>query len=72
MEELERMQDMQVHTDLALEARESVTEGQEGIPGVSIEEEFHKDSGVRVTRVEVLSVGEHVGKGEAAAMYKEL
>lgn len=28
--------------------------------------------GERVTRVEVLSVGEHVGKGEAAAMYKEL
>ena len=27
--------------------------------------------GERVTRVEVLSVGEHVGKGEAAAMYKE-
>ena len=28
--------------------------------------------GERVGRVEVLSVGEHVGKGEAAAMYKEL
>lgn len=28
--------------------------------------------GERVTRVEVLAVSEHVGKNEAAAMYKEL
>lgn len=28
--------------------------------------------GARMTRVEVLSVTEHVGKGEAAAMYREL
>ena len=40
----------QVHTDLALEARESVTEGKTGIPGVSVAEEVHRESGVRVTR----------------------
>ena len=45
----------QVHTDLALEARESVTEGKTGIPGVSVAEEVHRESGVRVTRVEVLN-----------------
>jgi len=28
--------------------------------------------GARVTRAQVLSVAEHVGKGEALAMYKEL
>ncbi|MCL2563295.1 MAG: RNA-binding S4 domain-containing protein [Oscillospiraceae bacterium] len=28
--------------------------------------------GQRTTRVEVLSVAEHVGKGEAAAMYREV
>ena len=51
----------QVHTDLALEARESVTEGQEGIPGVRIEEAFHEVSGVKVTKVEVIDE-----RGEAA------
>lgn len=45
----------QVHTDLALEARESVREGKTGIPGVSVAEEVHRESGVRVTRVEVLN-----------------
>ena len=69
MEELERMQDMQVHTDLALEARESVTEGREGIPGVSIEEEFHKDSGVRVTRVEVLDERGEQAIGKPRGVY---
>ncbi len=51
----------QVHTDLALEARESVTEGQEGIPGVLIDEAFHETSGVKVTKVEVVDE-----RGEAA------
>lgn len=55
-EVLEREADekMQVHTDLALEARESCGEGQEGIPGVKIEESVHEPSGVKVTWVEVL------------------
>lgn len=47
-------EEMQVHTDLALEARESCQEGQEGIPGVHIEESVHERSGVKVTWVEVL------------------
>ena len=47
-------EEMQVHTDLALEARESCKEGQEGIPGVKIEESVHSPSGVKVTWVEVL------------------
>ncbi|MCI8465056.1 MAG: GPR endopeptidase [Lachnospiraceae bacterium] len=45
---------MQVHTDLALEARESCSEGQEGIAGVHIDESVHGPSGVKVTWVEVL------------------
>ena len=46
--------EMQVHTDLALEARESCSEGQESIPGVNIEESVHGPSGVKVTWVEIL------------------
>ncbi len=58
---LERAADeeMQVHTDLALEARESCKE--EGIPGVKIEESVHGASQVKVTWVEVLDE-----QGEAA------
>ncbi len=47
-------EEMQVHTDLALEARESCGEGEEGIPGVNIRESVHGDLGVKVTWVEVL------------------
>ncbi len=54
-------QEMQVHTDLALEARESCSEGQEGIPGVNIEESVYGPCGVKVTWVEVLD-----GQGEQA------
>ncbi len=56
--------EMQVHTDLALEARESCGEGQEGISGVKIEESVHAASGVKVTWVEVLDTQgeEAIGK----------
>ena len=46
-------EELQVHTDLALEARESVLGEAEGIPGIRIEEAFHQKSGVKVTKVEI-------------------
>jgi len=39
---------------------------------VSVGDVIEISLGARVTRVEVLTVAEHVGKGEAAAMYREL
>ena len=40
-----------VRTDLALEARESIEEADGEIRGITVEEEFHTDTEVRVTRV---------------------
>ena len=73
-------EEMQVHTDLALEARESCGEGQEA--GVRIEESVHEASGVKVTWVEVLdeegqrAIGKPQGsyitlEAEAMAVYDE-
>ena len=59
----------QVHTDLALEARESVTEGEAGIPGVSVAEETHGDSGVHITRVEVLNAAGARAIGKPQGIY---
>ena len=62
-------ENMQVHTDLALEARESVTGGEEGLPGVQIEEVCHKKSGVKVTRVEILDERGEKAIGKPAGIY---
>lgn len=45
------MEQVQVRTDLALEARESVTEQEEHLHGVRVEEEYKEDSEIKITRV---------------------
>lgn len=45
------MASFKVRTDLALEARESVEEGADTLCGVSVEEHYHEESEVRITRV---------------------
>lgn len=59
----------QVHTDLALEARESIEEGKEGIPGVYIEEVRHEQSDVKVTRVEILDKRGEKAIGKPIGIY---
>ena len=49
------MGSFKVRTDLALEARESVEEGAEELRGVIVEEDYHEDSEVRITRVVIES-----------------
>lgn len=49
------MNSFKIRTDLALEARESVEEGAEELRGVSVEESYHEDSEVRVTKVVIES-----------------
>ena len=45
------MEQVQVRTDLALEARESVSEQEEHLHGVRVEEEYKEDSEIKITRV---------------------
>lgn len=46
-----RGQKPMVRTDLALEAKESVSEKEAGIHGVNVEEKFHPKTNIRVTKV---------------------
>ena len=45
------MEQVQVRTDLALEARESISEQEEHLHGVRVEEEYKEDSEIKITRV---------------------
>lgn len=45
------MNSYKVRTDLALEAKEGIEENTEGCRGVSVEEEYHEDSEIRITKV---------------------
>ena len=58
-----------MHTDLALEARESVSDGEKGIPGVRIEERYHEKSGVKVTRVDILDARGEKAIGKPVGIY---
>jgi len=56
----------QVRTDLALEARESITEADTELHGVKVEEEYDKETDIKVTRVEIIT------KNGARAMGKPM
>lgn len=56
----------QIRTDLALEARESITEADTGLRGVKVEEEYDKETDIKVTRVEIIT------KNGARAMGKPM
>ncbi len=56
----------QVRTDLALEARESITEADSALHGVKVEEEYDKEADIKVTRVEIIT------KNGARAMGKPM
>lgn len=56
----------QVRTDLALEARESITEADSTLRGVIMEEEYDEETDIKVTRVEITT------KNGAKAMRKPM
>lgn len=56
----------QARTDLALEARESITEADSTLRGVKMEEEYDEETDIRVTRVEITT------KNGARAMGKPM
>ena len=49
------MSSFMIRTDLALEARESAEEGAEELRGVCVEEDYHEESEVKVTKVVISS-----------------
>ena len=49
------MRSFKIRTDLALEARESVEEGAKELSGVTVDESYHEDSEVRITKVVITS-----------------
>lgn len=49
------MEQMQIRTDLALEARESVSEDQESLHGVWVEEDYQEEHEIKVTKVVIES-----------------
>ena len=60
------MSGFQVRTDLALEARESITEAESELNGVRVEEHYNEDTDTRVTKVMIES------KNAARAMGKPM
>lgn len=63
------MGSFKIRTDLALEARESVEEGAEELRGVSVEEAYHEESDVKVTRVIISSKNSAKALGKPAGTY---
>ena len=59
------MSSIRVRTDLALEARENMEENAEALRGVYVEEEYHEESEIRVTRVVIETKKRIKSDGEA-------
>ena len=66
------MEQVQIRTDLALEARESVSEKEEHLHGVQVEEEYKEESEIRITRVTIGSKNGARLLGKAMGTYVTL
>ena len=63
------MSSFKVRTDLALEARESIEENAEGLRGVSVEETYHEESEVKITRVNIETKNGSRAMGKPVGIY---
>lgn len=66
------MEQVQIRTDLALEARESVSEKEEHLHGVQMEEEYKEESEIKITRVTIESKNGARLLGKAMGTYVTL
>lgn len=66
------MEQVQIRTDLALEARESVSEKEEHLHGVQVEEEYKEGSEIKITRVTIESKNGARLLGKAMGTYVTL
>lgn len=70
--EEQKMEQVQIRTDLALEARESVSEKEEHLHGVQVEEEYREESEIKITRVTIESKNGARLLGKAMGTYVTL
>ena len=63
------MTNFQVRTDLALEARESISEADSELRGVSVEEYYKEQEDIRVTKVAILTKNAAKAMGKAMGHY---
>lgn len=63
------MSGFKVRTDLALEARENVEDGAEELRGVTVEEDYHEKSEVKVTKVIIESKNSAKALGKPVGTY---
>lgn len=63
------MGSFQVRTDLALEARESISEADSTLRGVIVEEDYDEEADVRVTRVEITTKNAAKALGKPMGVY---
>ena len=63
------MGSFKIRTDLALEARENAEEEAESLSGVSVEEVYHEDSEVRITKVSITSKNSARALGKPMGTY---
>ncbi len=66
------MSSIRVRTDLALEARENMEETAEALRGVYVEEEYHEESEIRVTRVVIETKNGSKAMGKPIGIYVTL
>ena len=66
------MSSIRVRTDLALEARENMEENAEALRGAYVEEEYHEESDIRVTRVVIETKNGSKAMGKPIGIYVTL
>lgn len=64
-----RMSSIKIRTDLALEARENMEDNAEALRGVYVEEEYHEESEIRVTRVVIETKNGSKAMGKPIGVY---
>lgn len=66
------MGSIRIRTDLALEARESMEENAEECRGVYVEEEYHEESEIKVTKVVIETKNGSKAMGKPVGVYVTL
>ena len=69
MEERQSMGNFQMRTDLALEARESISEADSKLRGVRVEERYHEEEDIRVTKVMIDTMNAARTMGKPMGIY---
>lgn len=66
------MSSIKIRTDLALEARESMEDGAKECRGVYVEEEYHEENEIKITRVVIETKNASIAMGKPIGVYVTL